>query len=303
MTDSDRSADPVKLLLPEIAAMRPRHQPIVMVTAYDAPSARLADRGGRRHDSRRRLGRHDRARRDVDRARHDGRHAGLHARGGPRHARARSSSPTCRSGPISLRRRRGRQRHPPREGRRRRRREARRRRAAPSRASAASSMPAFRSWATSASRRSRRRCSAAIARRAARPTAAERLVRRSRRARARGLLRDRARGDARDRRRAGDRRRRHSDDRHRRRRRLQRARCWCGTTCSAFPSEPLPRFVKQYAVARRCHRTGAARVRARCPAGHVSRRASHLRDARGRTRASSRLAGVSELRSQASRSL
>ena len=43
MTDPDR---PVKLLLPELAAMRARQQPIVMVTAYDAPSARLADRAG-----------------------------------------------------------------------------------------------------------------------------------------------------------------------------------------------------------------------------------------------------------------
>jgi 3-methyl-2-oxobutanoate hydroxymethyltransferase len=35
-----------KLTLPDLAAMRARVQPIVMVTAYDAPSARLADEAG-----------------------------------------------------------------------------------------------------------------------------------------------------------------------------------------------------------------------------------------------------------------
>src|SRR5678815_2223439 len=46
MSDSDRLDPPVKLRLPDIAGMRARHQPIVMVTAYDAPSARLADQAG-----------------------------------------------------------------------------------------------------------------------------------------------------------------------------------------------------------------------------------------------------------------
>jgi len=46
MSDSNRPNPPVKLRLPDIAAMRARHQPIVMVTAYDAPSARLADEAG-----------------------------------------------------------------------------------------------------------------------------------------------------------------------------------------------------------------------------------------------------------------
>ena len=46
MSDSDRLNPPVKLRLPDIAAMRARRQPIVMVTAYDAPSARLADEAG-----------------------------------------------------------------------------------------------------------------------------------------------------------------------------------------------------------------------------------------------------------------
>ena len=46
MSDSDPLNPPIKLRLPEIAAMRARRQPIVMVTAYDAPSARLADEAG-----------------------------------------------------------------------------------------------------------------------------------------------------------------------------------------------------------------------------------------------------------------
>jgi len=46
MSDSDRQNPPAKLRLPDIAAMRARQQPIVMVTSYDAPSARLADEAG-----------------------------------------------------------------------------------------------------------------------------------------------------------------------------------------------------------------------------------------------------------------
>jgi 3-methyl-2-oxobutanoate hydroxymethyltransferase len=37
---------PGKLALPELAEMKQRHQPIVMVTAYDAPGGRLADEAG-----------------------------------------------------------------------------------------------------------------------------------------------------------------------------------------------------------------------------------------------------------------
>ena len=37
---------PGKLPITELAHMKERHQPIVMVTAYDAPSGRLADAAG-----------------------------------------------------------------------------------------------------------------------------------------------------------------------------------------------------------------------------------------------------------------
>ena len=37
---------PGKLPITELALMKQRHQPIVMVTAYDAPSGRLADEAG-----------------------------------------------------------------------------------------------------------------------------------------------------------------------------------------------------------------------------------------------------------------
>jgi 3-methyl-2-oxobutanoate hydroxymethyltransferase len=37
---------PGKLALPELAEMKRRHDPIVMITAYDAPSARIADAAG-----------------------------------------------------------------------------------------------------------------------------------------------------------------------------------------------------------------------------------------------------------------
>ena len=37
---------PGKLALTELAELKARHQPIAMVTAYDAPSGRLADAAG-----------------------------------------------------------------------------------------------------------------------------------------------------------------------------------------------------------------------------------------------------------------
>ena len=46
MTDHTQPDDDVKLSLPEFVAMRARRRPIVMVTAYDTPSARLADTAG-----------------------------------------------------------------------------------------------------------------------------------------------------------------------------------------------------------------------------------------------------------------
>src|SRR4029453_6427817 len=41
-----RPPPPGRLLIPELAEMKRRRQPIVMVTAYDAPGGRLADRAG-----------------------------------------------------------------------------------------------------------------------------------------------------------------------------------------------------------------------------------------------------------------
>ena len=75
---------PGKLPLTELAEMKARRQPIAMVTAYDAPSRPARRRGRRRPDPRRRLGRDDRARPRLDRARDDGRDDRPHAR---RHAR------------------------------------------------------------------------------------------------------------------------------------------------------------------------------------------------------------------------
>jgi 3-methyl-2-oxobutanoate hydroxymethyltransferase len=46
MTFDSPSADVVKLTLPDIASRRARGERLVMVTAYDAPSARLADLAG-----------------------------------------------------------------------------------------------------------------------------------------------------------------------------------------------------------------------------------------------------------------
>jgi hypothetical protein len=50
--DADRP-EQAKLTLPEVAAMRRSGDRIVMVTVYDAPSARLADAAGDRHGARR----------------------------------------------------------------------------------------------------------------------------------------------------------------------------------------------------------------------------------------------------------
>ena len=60
---------PGKLPITELAEMKARHQPIVMVTAYDAPSGRLADEAGVDLVLVGRLGRDDHARPRLDRAR------------------------------------------------------------------------------------------------------------------------------------------------------------------------------------------------------------------------------------------
>ena len=64
---------PGKLPLTELVELKARRQPIAMVTAYDAPSGRLADAAGSGHHPRRRLGRDDRARARLDRPGDDGR--------------------------------------------------------------------------------------------------------------------------------------------------------------------------------------------------------------------------------------
>ena len=88
---------PGKLPITELAEMKTRRQPIVMVTAYDAPGGRLADEAGADlvlvgdsaamtvlgHDS------------TVPGD--DGGDAHPHARGHARRASVRSSSRTCRS--------------------------------------------------------------------------------------------------------------------------------------------------------------------------------------------------------------
>ena len=93
--------------------------------------------------------------------------------------------------------------------------------------------PASRSWATWASRRRPPPRWAATARRAARPSAALEVVRRRDRAPGGGLLRDRLRGDPERAHRAIMPRMRDPGDRHRRRARRPTARCSCSTTCSA----------------------------------------------------------------------
>ena len=61
--------EPLPMTLPRLAEKKRLGEPIVMVTAYDYPSAQVAQDGRRRHGARRRLGRDDRARLPVDGAR------------------------------------------------------------------------------------------------------------------------------------------------------------------------------------------------------------------------------------------
>ena len=84
------------------AEMKRRGEKIVMVTAYDAPSARLADAAGVDMILVGDSAGDDRARPRLDRAGDDGRDAAC-SRGRCRAARrGRSSSPTCRSGRIEV---------------------------------------------------------------------------------------------------------------------------------------------------------------------------------------------------------
>ena len=119
---------PGKLPITELAEMKARRQPIVMVTAYDAPGRTPRRRGGRRSRARRRLCGDDRARPRLDRAGDDGGDAHPHARGHPR----RRASPRHRGHAVrlvpGLGRGRRPQRDPLREGGGRRRGEARGRR-------------------------------------------------------------------------------------------------------------------------------------------------------------------------------
>ena len=119
---------PGKLPITELPEMKARRQPIVMVTAYDAPEREAGRRGGCRYRARRRLGGDDRARPRFDRPRDDGGDARFHPRG---HAR-RESSTRDRGHAVRLvpgvGRGCGRERHALRQGGGRRRREARRRR-------------------------------------------------------------------------------------------------------------------------------------------------------------------------------
>jgi len=79
---------PGKLALPELIEMKRRGDRIVMITAYDAPSARIADAAGVDlilvGDS----AAMDRARPRLDRARDDGRNVDPDARGESRRAAA-----------------------------------------------------------------------------------------------------------------------------------------------------------------------------------------------------------------------
>ena len=65
---------------------------------------------------------------------------------------------------------------------------------------------------------------------------------------ARRLLRHRARGRARRGGAPGDRGRRRADDRHRRRAGIATARCSCSTTCSGIEDRIAPKFVRRYAT-------------------------------------------------------
>ena len=57
---------PLPMTLPRLAEKKRLGEPIVMVTAYDYPSAQVAQAAGRRRRARRRLGRDDRARLPLD---------------------------------------------------------------------------------------------------------------------------------------------------------------------------------------------------------------------------------------------
>ena len=66
---------PGKITLPELARLKASGTSIVMVTAYDYPSGRIADDAGVDARAGRRLRRDDRARPLLDGARDDGRDA------------------------------------------------------------------------------------------------------------------------------------------------------------------------------------------------------------------------------------
>ena len=230
---------PGKLPITELAELKTRRQPIVMVTAYDHPSARLADGGRRRPDPRRRLGGNDVLGHDLDRAGDDGRDG---------HADARRDA----GAPPAVRRRRHAVRLVPGLGRRRgrERRSASSRSPAPTRSSSRAPARCCR-----ASRHRRRghprdgppRPDAAVGDDAGRlqgagPDGGEGRPAPRRRARARGrrLLLDRARGGPR----AG--RERRSPRRSRSRRsasapvRAPTDRFSSGTTCSASTRASAP---------------------------------------------------------------
>ena len=73
-----------RLTLQEIAQAKREGRPLVMVTAYDYPSGRIAERAGRRSRARRRLGGDGRARPLLDGPGHDRRDAHADGRGGAR---------------------------------------------------------------------------------------------------------------------------------------------------------------------------------------------------------------------------
>ena len=102
------------------------------------------------------------------------------------------------------------------------------------------------------------------------------------RARAPGgrLLRDRARSRAHAGRGGDHASARHPDDRHRRGRLRATARCSCGTTCSGSTTGHAPRFVKQYAELAPMIQSAVARVRRRGAQRVVPGGAAHLCDPR-----------------------
>ena len=86
-----------KVTLQEIAQAKRDGRPLVMLTAYDYPSGRIAERAGVDHRPRGRLRRHGGARPLLDGARHDGRDADADRGGDARLPARRWSWPTCRS--------------------------------------------------------------------------------------------------------------------------------------------------------------------------------------------------------------